>query len=90
MTLEHVLEILRGGDFVSREGGVILLSCVLVMLVAGLVVGLSFWKQFRVLATMIESDTRQNQSDYDLVSRDIVKIKQGVAVRAKQIPNSKT
>ena len=90
MNIERVLQILRGGEYVSREGGIVMLIVVFLILVTGMAIGLVFWKQYRLLATMIESSTRQNQSDYDLVSRDIVKVKQDVDARARQIPNPKT
>ena len=87
MSYEHVLWIFGRVEFMTREGGYLLLAGALAMLAIGGVIGLFFWKQRRVLATMIEADTRRNQSDYDLVSRDIVKIKQEVAARAEQTSN---
>lgn len=89
MNLEYALQILGGDDFVSREGGMIFFGFSCLVLLIGLAVGLVFWKQLRTLATMIEEDTRQNQSDYDLVSRDIMKIKHDVSDRARQIPTPK-
>ncbi len=48
------------------------------VVVIGAFIGRRFWRQFKEQAVMVELETRRAQSEFDLVSRDVIKIKQEV------------
>ncbi len=54
---------------------------VLLSLLTGIGAGWILWRRVRHFARLIETETRQLQSDYDLASRDIMKLKHEVTAR---------
>jgi hypothetical protein len=44
----------------------------------GILVGWVYWMQLQVQSELIRLETRRIQSEFDLVSRDVIKIKQNV------------
>ncbi|MDF1816746.1 MAG: hypothetical protein P1V20_31375 [Verrucomicrobiales bacterium] len=46
--------------------------------VVGAVIGRAYWRQLRTQALMVELETRRAQSEFDLVSRDVIRTKQVV------------
>jgi len=49
----------------------------------GISVGWFYWRQLRVQSEMIRLETRRIQSEFDLVSRDVIKMKQDVMAQIK-------
>ena len=47
-------------------------------ILVGVFLGKAYWKQLKTEAEMIELETRRAQSEFDLVSRDVIRTKQNV------------
>ena len=76
---QHTRILDSGGNPAGEGLPVVWTLCWGLILMAGaVVVGFYYWMQFKSLAKSVEENTRKNQSDYDLVSRDIIKLKQDV------------
>ena len=65
----------------AENEGWMILGGALFFIFLGLFAGWVFWNRMKTYARMIESETCQIQSEYDLVSRDMTKLKQDIKAR---------